>query len=268
MARFQEFLLGPVTLSFVEGLWTKQKMRGSEREPQFVVNCILDDPAAANVMQQWVDYAISQGHPGMTAAQFSEDHYALRETDKHKAYSKVFPSGTKWFRAKSNFEPTVLDMDRATVVKVNGPDNNNPGKNIFYPGVKAYIVCHLYTYTYNNRPGVQVGINQVIKFGNGEPFEERSGGDYSDLLNAMPGAPGQASSLPPNSGPPTGPGVAPPLGSAAPPAQQAAPGGPPAFNPGAAPAGGPPGAPPAGAPAGGPPGNLPPGFNPGDPPSF
>lgn len=257
MAKFQEFLVGPVTLSFVEGLWTKQKMRGSDREPQYVVNAILDDPAAANVMQQWVDYAVAQGHPGVSRAQFAEDHYALKECAKSKAYSKVFPDGTMWFRAKSNFAPSVLDMDRQTQVEVNGPDSNNPGKNIFHAGTKAYLVVHLYTYTYNNRPGVQVGLNQVIKFANGEPFEERSGGDYTALLGAMPGAPGAASALPPNAGPPPGhpAAAAPPHGSATPP-PTAAPGGPPAFNPGAAPPSAPPSAPPGppGAPPGAPPG--------------
>jgi hypothetical protein len=217
----QEFLIGPVMLSYVEGLWTKQQPRGSTRDPQYIVNAVITDPEAKQKLQAWVDYAMQTAHPGKTRDDFVDDHYPIKEAKHHKAYANAFPDCI-WIRAKSNYQPTVLDKDRQTVIAVNGPDANNPGRNIIGVGTVAYLVVHIYGYTYNNRPGLQFGLNQVIKFADGTPFEERSGGDYSELLNKMPGEPGAAS------GPPaTGAPGAPPTGDM-----------PPGFDPNVPPRGG------------------------------
>jgi len=188
MPKSDFFLVGPVTLSYVDALF-EAKAGPSGGKPKFSSAIIFDDAVKAQIEAQ-IDAVGRAAFPQEWDVP-NRCKKAVRVLAEKPAYADQIakmPGATHFCSISSMFAPQVVGADKQPLLNILDPVTQ---KKPIYGGVKAYVYVNCYAYRHpQGGPGVSLGVSAVMKYMDGEPLIEQGSVDVQSAFASIPaGAP-------------------------------------------------------------------------------
>lgn len=167
-------VFGPCRLSYTH-LFSKYAPDGDAANGKFMTNVLI--PKAEKETIKAIQQAIDAAKKAATVSKWGGKEpkkldMPLRDGDTDKEDDEVY-EGCFFVNAKSNTRPGIVDKNKAPIVD----------EDEMYSGVYGIVSVTFYGYDVSGNRGVACGLNNVMKFKDGERLGGRSSAesDFADL---------------------------------------------------------------------------------------
>lgn len=167
-------VFGPCRLSYTH-LFSKYAPDGDAANGKFMTNVLI--PKAEKETVKAIQQAIDAAKKAATVSKWGGKEpkkldMPLRDGDTDKEDDEVY-EGCFFVNAKSNTRPGIVDKNKAPIVD----------EDEMYSGVYGIVSVTFYGYDVNGNRGVACGLNNVMKFKDGERLGGRSSAesDFADV---------------------------------------------------------------------------------------
>ncbi len=186
MPKSENFVVGPVVLSYTNGLFEARSVNGGEAK--FGCNILLDEQAAQTINAQ-VEAVGRQAFPQDWSVpnRCKKPVRVLAEKPAYTSQQDKLP-GVRYFASVgSSFAPQMAGPDKLPLINLTDPLT---GKKPVYGGVRAYVFINVYSYRHpQGGPGVSLGLHAVMKCQDGPELIEQGAVDVQAAFANIPAAP-------------------------------------------------------------------------------
>lgn len=166
-------VFGPCRLSYTH-VFTKYAPDGDTDNGKYMTNVLIpkSEKQTVKALQQAIEAAKKAGIVSKWGGKEPKNlEMPLRDGDTDKD-DEVY-EGHYFLNAKSNTRPGICDKNKAPIVD----------EEEIYSGVYAYVSVSFYPYDKNGNRGVACGLNNIMKFKDGERLGGRTSAenDFADI---------------------------------------------------------------------------------------
>jgi hypothetical protein len=196
MPKSETVLVGPVTLSYPDGLF-EARPGPNGGAAKYGCNIIYSEQTKQQI-EALVEKLGQQAFPSEWAIpnRCKKPIRVLAEKPAYTEQANKLISGAAYFSSLSSgkYAPQVLDPNKQPILS----NQADPmGRKPIYGGVQAYCLINAYSYRHpQGGPGVSLGVTAVMKYMDSEPLVEGGSLDVNLAFANVPQAPAAAASVP------------------------------------------------------------------------